>query len=315
MVNLTIPETVVNISDLAFYGCSGLVNVSISRGLKSIGAFAFSETGMKNISIPSSVKSIGQGAFKNCPNLKRVFFMGNGSLQGKNVFDETPIENICVSPDYNSTKFCGASVSSTGFCKPFAKVFNHCFEAAFINGSFVAQKRINATEWENSDLGCQQRVCLNESGPVSWTMCNSSNSVSRMCLRDQCLNDWKNTIQEGYVEIAFESVKFNQFNKTALARNLTMLANVYINSSRIGVETDGDANVRRVIVSANERMSKSVANALYSIDQYHDCEYGILCQQKSVHVILAEESAAQTAHSMMKGAMAVLLAAVMMALF
>ena len=316
MVNLTIPETVVNISDLAFFSCINLTNASIPTGVKSIGAFAFSETGMKNVSLPSTVKFIGQGAFRNCTKLRKVFFMGNGSLEGKNVFEKTPIENICVSPDYNSTKFCGAAVSSSGFCRPFAKMFNHCFEAVSFNGTFISKKRINATEWENSDLGCQQRICLNESGPVSWTTCNSSNSVSRMCLRDQCVDDWTNNIHEGYVVIEFDRVKFHQLNKTALAQNLTSLANVYINSSRIGVETDGFANVKHVIVSADSRSSRQVATALYSIDKYHQCKYGILCQQKNISVRLADdESAAQSVHSVMKGVMAMVLAAVVMAFF
>ncbi|KAB2661307.1 MAG: leucine-rich repeat domain-containing protein, partial [Verrucomicrobia bacterium] len=63
---LFIPETinglpVTSIGQDAFYGCSGLTNVTISTSVMSIADRAFAHcTGLTSVKIPNSVTSIGQ---------------------------------------------------------------------------------------------------------------------------------------------------------------------------------------------------------------------------------------------------------------
>jgi TPR repeat protein len=55
----------------AFYGCSGLTNVTIPSGVTSIGASAFQNCySLTNVTIPTSVTCIGRKAFDGCIGLK-----------------------------------------------------------------------------------------------------------------------------------------------------------------------------------------------------------------------------------------------------
>ena len=64
---------VTGILDSAFYGCSGLISVTIPDGVTKIGNSAFSGcTGLASITIPEGVTSIGSSAFSNCTNLASI---------------------------------------------------------------------------------------------------------------------------------------------------------------------------------------------------------------------------------------------------
>lgn len=74
-----IPETVIydnteysvtSIGGNAFYGCSGLSEVTIPTSVTSIGGDAFFNCiGLTSMTIPNSVTSIGKNAFQNCSGL------------------------------------------------------------------------------------------------------------------------------------------------------------------------------------------------------------------------------------------------------
>jgi hypothetical protein len=68
----TIPSSVAIIGDYAFYGCTGLTNVTIPSSVVSIGYSAFAYTGLTSITIPSSVTVIDALAFYYCDNLLSV---------------------------------------------------------------------------------------------------------------------------------------------------------------------------------------------------------------------------------------------------
>ena len=54
---------VMGIGDCAFSGCPALTQVSLPEGLRFIGDYAFSHTGLTGVVIPSTVKRIGDSAF------------------------------------------------------------------------------------------------------------------------------------------------------------------------------------------------------------------------------------------------------------
>jgi hypothetical protein len=68
----TIPISVTNIGNSAFYGCANLTSVTISSTVKIIGPGAFIYcNGLSTLTIPDSVISIGNSAFEAC-NLANV---------------------------------------------------------------------------------------------------------------------------------------------------------------------------------------------------------------------------------------------------
>lgn len=78
--NVVIPKSllgaeVTEIDDYAFFGNTDIKSVSFENcdGLKKIGTNAFYGcTGIKDITIPSSVNELGFGAFQNCSSLENV---------------------------------------------------------------------------------------------------------------------------------------------------------------------------------------------------------------------------------------------------
>ena len=71
--NYTVPDSVTNIGDYAFFGCAGLTGVIIGNSVASIGVSAFSYcSSLSNVAIPNSVISLGDWVFSNCDSLTNV---------------------------------------------------------------------------------------------------------------------------------------------------------------------------------------------------------------------------------------------------
>ncbi len=73
LLNVTIPNSVILISNNAFNGCTNMTAISIPNSVTSIGFEAFIWCyQLKNILIPGSVLSIGNSAFENCSGMDNV---------------------------------------------------------------------------------------------------------------------------------------------------------------------------------------------------------------------------------------------------
>ena len=73
VTSITIPSSVTNIGNYAFYGCCSLTSITIPSSVTSIGERAFFGCSLlTRIEIPNSVASIGEAAFAACKNLTSV---------------------------------------------------------------------------------------------------------------------------------------------------------------------------------------------------------------------------------------------------
>ena len=117
--NVTIPNSVTNIGEYAFYGCSGLTSVTIPDSVTRIGSSAFSGcSGLRSVTIPDSVTSIGSAAFRRCGGLTsvtisdRVTSIKNQTFEDCSDLTSIEIPASVTSIGYNAFKGCVALKSA-----------------------------------------------------------------------------------------------------------------------------------------------------------------------------------------------------------
>ena len=67
ITDYTIPDSVTNINDYAFYSCKNITNIAIPNSVTEIKDSTFGKcTLLENVVIPNSVTTIGEGAFYSC---------------------------------------------------------------------------------------------------------------------------------------------------------------------------------------------------------------------------------------------------------
>ena len=100
LTEITIPDSVTSIGNEAFYGCTGLTEIIIPDSVTSIGSSAFLGcSGLKKITIPDSVTSIGGSAFHSCTGLTSITIPDSvTSIGGYAFYDCTGLTSITI-PD------------------------------------------------------------------------------------------------------------------------------------------------------------------------------------------------------------------------
>ena len=98
LTSVTIPASVTNIGDFAFFACSKLSRVTIGKGVKRIGQGAFNHcTGLTKVAIPAGVKTIGRIAFDDCPKLASVAISDGVTSLGDGAFSEcTGLKSVTI---------------------------------------------------------------------------------------------------------------------------------------------------------------------------------------------------------------------------
>ncbi|MGO5113279.1 leucine-rich repeat protein, partial [Oscillospiraceae bacterium LCP25S3_E10] len=121
-----IPNSVWNIREGAFKGCTGLTNIVIPDSVEYIGgkqgglyfAGAFEGcTGLKSVTIPGSVTEIGSYTFSNCTSLTSVTISNGVAEIGYSAFEEcTSLKSVTIP----------STVTEIGYIGHFDRAFNGC---------------------------------------------------------------------------------------------------------------------------------------------------------------------------------------------
>jgi hypothetical protein len=77
---------VVGIGDNAFLNCTRLAGVTIPNSVTNIGEYAFSGCSLTGVTVPNSVTSLGDGAFDSCTRLTAVTIPNSVTSIGDNAF-------------------------------------------------------------------------------------------------------------------------------------------------------------------------------------------------------------------------------------
>ena len=76
VTNLIVPDTITQIKDYAFYGCTSIINLILHNNLTEIGVRSFGScSALTKVTFPKSLTTLGEESFYNCDALSRIFFM------------------------------------------------------------------------------------------------------------------------------------------------------------------------------------------------------------------------------------------------
>ena len=146
---LTIPETVTysgktysvtEISDWAFYGCTGLTSVNTGNSVTSVGYTAFEDcTGLTSVTIGNSVTTIGTYAFNGCTSVTSVTIGNSVTSIGSNVFGGcTSLTSVTINSNslasqnftgtYSISRYFGKNVKNYIFGDSVTSIGNMFFQ-------------------------------------------------------------------------------------------------------------------------------------------------------------------------------------------
>lgn len=180
VTEVTVPDTITEIPEDAFYCCKNLTSVTLPETLVTIGEGAFNSSGITEITIPASVEVIKNGAFGYCPNLKSVRFaegtkvIPSDLVEIETIYDSyDPVNNCMVGWTETSYEFWGAFLHSYALEKVYLpstlvsieeNAFGRCQN--YLNQLDVFYYGTRA-DWQNVQISDQDNAQLEPGGNES----------------------------------------------------------------------------------------------------------------------------------------------------
>jgi hypothetical protein len=150
----TIPASVTDIGDGAFYGCPGLTSVMIPGSITNIGVEAFSFcSSLTSVTIPASVTSIEYYAFYYSSNLTCVYFEGNAPTVGSSVFTGDNNSTVYYLPGTTGWSSTFGGVPTAFWLLPNPLILNWTVERSC---SLFQFKDFSVAAAGGADFGCEE---------------------------------------------------------------------------------------------------------------------------------------------------------------
>ena len=177
---------------------------------------------------------------------------------------------------------------------------NECYEIVCKDDLWVVQPRDDAEKWKKRTNKCAEYQCNNESGLLSWSMCNSTNSISRMCVSDQCIDTSTDVPSEQhfYVEIEMDvGVNVSEMDSGEILEIISQQLGVDTSEVRVAWEVDEEGYVIRVVVFVNdEETAKVIASGIDDMKKGDNCEGGVFCKSRRVTVVQNDFDGSTSVH-------------------
>ena len=88
ITDVTVPDSVTEIQDGAFYNCYSLENIKIGNNVKKVGNKAFYDcVALTEVELANRTAQIGDSAFANCSGLKDIYISKSAQTLGETIFD------------------------------------------------------------------------------------------------------------------------------------------------------------------------------------------------------------------------------------
>ncbi len=134
VIDLVIPESVIEIKPSAFSGATCLASVTIPNSVMNIGNSAFVNcSGLTSIVIPNSVVSIGNDAFYDCIGLTELYIgnsvtrIGELAFYGCSALSSVTIPSSVISIGNNAFHNC-SGIESISICNGVEVIGDHAFK-------------------------------------------------------------------------------------------------------------------------------------------------------------------------------------------
>lgn len=126
---IVIPNSVAEIGEGAFEGCTGLKTISLPDSLKTIGENAFEGASITSVKIPNTVTAIASGAFANCTNLSSIKLPAIQPEMGERVFANTAITALPYTAGYTISEgaFCSTGTLRSLSLTKVSKIGSYAF--------------------------------------------------------------------------------------------------------------------------------------------------------------------------------------------
>ena len=178
----TVPEGVVTILDGAFYGCTKLERVTLSKDVKLIGSSAFrSCAALKTVSLPENLETIKNSAFQGCKSLVRAELPAYVAYIGAYAFSHcTKLSAVILPPKL--TELClgvfeaCSSLSTAVLPESIIKIGEKAFMRSGLTELFVPYSTTRIEKQSFAECGKLHYIFL--SGRVNQIAANAFESCS-----------------------------------------------------------------------------------------------------------------------------------------
>jgi hypothetical protein len=221
LTSIDIPNSVTEIGDWTFYGCSNLNTVTLSNSVSSINDYTFEEC--RNLSstiIPNSVNSIGVGAFAGCSSLTSVNIPMSVTLIDNYAFSNSGLRSAIIPNSVDSIGrgiFSGChSLKSVTLPSSITSINDNTFEGCSGLNSFTIPNTITTIgKYAFSGCTCISSITI----PVS--VINIREYAFHLCTSLSSLRFEDN---EKYLVVSSEAFDSDMPNQAYLGRQMDFIS-------------------------------------------------------------------------------------------